>query len=537
MQVGTTASTTCMRVSDGVAFSAPVGYGFTIQHAHYDHDIDSDAPWYTLYLEEGEDRDDVDAGLIADDGGGNCESGPYYFTNFASANTCSNGDPYVDLDTDSNNNGRIDGTDAEDQIERSVSNRGDLDGKRIFVNTDDDNVNGKPDTTDGPSQYSDKTDDDFAELALKWGNLDQLGEEYEIWFGAVTGVELHANTSKAPILADRVATYTIQGGDTVKWHVFEEGGTKPPRIAFAEGQAVGKRDVFLRVRTDVNSSVDDSDFALRDTVMLGIETVVWPNQDPSSNWDSQKNTLTWNGFVLGPAWQISVPLVDVINGNVGDIRTEAPISTNFGWEGDEVNKDVASLNLDEMFGGTWDGSEIEVTIEFNFVGNERIATGVYTDVTRANLYKPGFFDNSGVFIAEPGGKMEVQIFDTQAVLDALNDAGNGPVKAIVDGQAVDLGGAVSAAGDVQLWDDSPANGSVRNWTVENANSLITGIPYGYGSATLADLRAAPKGGQTMTMKISRSNGMYTVIVTVGGSTTTYVTSLTSPQSSEHGLRF
>ena len=123
--------------------------------------------------------------------------------------------------------------------------------------------------------------------------------------------------------------------------------------------------------------------------------------------------------------------------------------------------------------------------------------------------------------------MEVQIFDTQAVLDALNDAGNGPVKAIVDGQAVDLGGAVSAAGDVQIWDDSPANGSVRNWTVENANSLITGIPYGYGSATLADLRAAPKGGQTMTMKISRSNGMYTVIVTVGGSTTTYVTSLTS----------
>nr|WP_246146896.1 SdrD B-like domain-containing protein [Rubripirellula lacrimiformis] len=60
-----------------VSFRAPVGYVFTAQHVGSNRLQDSDAAWYTLFLNQGESRTDVDAGLIdTTTGGGGGGGGP-----------------------------------------------------------------------------------------------------------------------------------------------------------------------------------------------------------------------------------------------------------------------------------------------------------------------------------------------------------------------------------------------------------------------------------------------------------------------------
>jgi len=136
----------------------------------------------------------------------------------------------------------------------------------------------------------------------------------------------------------------------------------------------------------------------------------------------------------------------------------------------------------------WDGSEIRVEVTYDFEDNPNITTGKYTDITNANFYKPGHFANSGVFVSDGTGKMEVQIFDTKALLDVI-DAPNG-LDQTTDGTTVRVQGSLNTNGDVQLSD--PVN---ENWTLENAKTLITGIPYGYGTQGATELRAAPQGGK------------------------------------------
>ncbi|MCD4728702.1 MAG: putative Ig domain-containing protein, partial [Pirellulales bacterium] len=80
----------------------------------------------------------------------------------------------VDIDTDSNNDGNVDRTDAEDAVEDVAGSGVGQVGKRIFVNTDDDNKNGKADSSDVKSAYTapDLTDNDFAQIMLDMAGVD-----------------------------------------------------------------------------------------------------------------------------------------------------------------------------------------------------------------------------------------------------------------------------------------------------------------------------------------------------------------------------
>lgn len=452
-------------------------YFYTDRHQGTDRAKDSDAQSSDVFtLSGGEHITDIDGGYVPT--------------------------PKVDLDTDSDNSGAIDGTKAEDSIELTKP-------KRIFVNKDDDNINGLPDDQDAKAVYTaaSKSDDDFAELSLK---ALKAPAGSEAWLAADAGLSLWADNQKTPLTGDRTET---SGGKT--WLVWDIANL--PSSAYAEGTTVGVHNV------EFNLYVPDGNgghtLEAGDEVAIGVEILVWPNQDSTHTWDKTDNTSEWNGFELSDGWFISVPLVSIINGTNGYVRTEHPKSTANGWEGDGIHNTPASLDLAKLVGGTsWDGSEVLVEVTYEFPGNPNISTGKYTDITKANTYKPGLFANSGVFVAESTGKMEIQIFDTKALLDVI--ATDTPQT--VDGATPTVSGTLAANGDVQLSD--PTNG---NWTVENANALITGIPYAHGVGSAAALNAAPQGGKTMELRISRASGVYTVKVTIDGVQKTYTTGKTS----------
>ncbi len=63
----------------------------------------------------------------------------------------------------------------------------------------------------------------------------------------------------------------------------------------------------------------------RDTVEANGELVVYPNE--GAPWDPLENTAVWNGFQLPPAWFIEKSLGEIINNNIGYIRTQYPQET------------------------------------------------------------------------------------------------------------------------------------------------------------------------------------------------------------------
>ena len=69
------------------------------------------------------------------------------------------------FDTDSDNDGYVNRSSAEDALEDVAGNGVNQVGKRIFINKDDDNKNGVADTEDDADDYS-TDDNDFAEIKL-----------------------------------------------------------------------------------------------------------------------------------------------------------------------------------------------------------------------------------------------------------------------------------------------------------------------------------------------------------------------------------
>nr|WP_261343029.1 SdrD B-like domain-containing protein [Rosistilla oblonga] len=401
----------------GVAFSAPVGYGFTIQHAHYDHDIDSDAPWYTLYLEEGEDRDDVDAGLVF----ASCSSSS---AGYMLASTCSD-DLIVDLDTDSNNTRTIgdtvDGID-EDDVESTEA-------KRIFVNRDDDNENGIHDLIDPtPLAFPDK---DLAKAIVSIENLDST-QHVELVLPA--GLRAWGSSSKADV-AGVDGTEITATGDTGKldpwmFEVWEgtlrwEPGIAPPSELFIEGVVAGTSNQSVNLRV-VNQ---DGSIAGSDVALFRTEELVWPfvsagNQFPDGN------SIEWKGLKVGTGWTTEKTLIDYIlnPADKGEIETHHNDKPAFG--GEPTNRATGefedSVSLDNLGAGTltftysFDRRGEHQGNPFGYVQPDltaRNADETEVDGPNRDRTRLSFIGNSGIKFAGA----EINIIDVDALIDLAND--------------------------------------------------------------------------------------------------------------------
>ncbi len=357
----------------------------------------------------------------------------------------------TDIDTDSDNNGSI-SDNGDDAVEHLISPpAGKPIGKRIFLNSDDDNANGKPDSGDGKADYtSGSTDNDFAEikLATKSDTLSNYGT-YELWLGASSGLKLWRDTQKTAINAaggtapDHVVAVPTAKDGPIDWYVWELDGTNNipfPSTIYAEGTSTGLHEVYWRL-IDQDGNVpgkvpaQDSDFVSRDTVTISVEQIVWPNMTGFNANQAAEFTSGWDGLNLEPGWTPSKSLGEIIANpaDAGEIRTlypeiggSAPVAQNGEGPDSYTTENYAQ------------GFTLEVDVKFD-------SGYVQAD---GQPQKLSFFAHSGIKIWDI---YEIAIFDTAKVLD-------------LPGRTVNPGTGIVAAPNY-----SPNEG---------ATYLISGVPYG-----------------------------------------------------------
>ena len=422
----------------------------------------------------------------------------------------------LDIDVDSDNNDTLNRSALEDAIEDRDGNGVGQVGKRVFINMDDDNKNGEPDHGDSKPDYlrHDLHDKDFAETKLDAAAVDGL-QGYSLWLGVPTGSSAWGDDQKTYLrdVADPPdgginvpwdPYYNAVYGTWYYWNIGAEGVSFPATV-FVERWTLNEAKVFWRLVEPGGSGANNGDVVERDTVEVNAEWAVWPNQDPSAEWDPGENTLQWNGFRLAPGWYIQKSLGQIINGSIGYIRTEYPEETETGqWEGTGNQNSNATLDLAELCGTEeWeDAVTVRIEVTYAFEQSPNITVGQFVDTTYSK-YKEGFFHNSGVKIENCA---EIQIYDTASLLDAIDNGHDG----IIEGNSVTIShdpGNDIETGEVLLRHTGSQSG---DWLAESVNALITGIPYAAtpkpsGITYREWLDSAPTGGHTMIIDVSRGD--------------------------------
>ena len=196
--------------------------------------------------------------------------------------------PTVDIDTDSDNNADVSRTLEEDLVENDAGHP----GKRVFVNRDDDDENGKADTLDvNPLSVA---DNDLAEVVLDMGLSNYSGlEGYKLVLQYSAETRVWASNQKQALSGaqhDPVAhtyAWTIDSG----WN----SASPLPVSVFVEGLDVGTFTLSWMLKTPGESVV------CSDSVKLSVENLVWPlPQQLYGDWNL-RNTSDWNGIELQPA--------------------------------------------------------------------------------------------------------------------------------------------------------------------------------------------------------------------------------------------
>ncbi|MEA1950604.1 MAG: hypothetical protein U9N87_04425, partial [Planctomycetota bacterium] len=226
----------------------------------------------------------------------------------------------IDIDTDSDNDGDVDRSSAEDDLEDVNGNGVNQVGKRIFVNKDDDNTNGKTDTTD--SSYI-ANDDDFAVVAIDAGDLDlSVLDGYRLYLCPDNGLKMYADAKKTP----------LSGGQWIgSWYYWEidEGVINLPNeennddlgVVAIEGITTGEYELNWLLVESVGFTTIASD-----TVEINVEEIVYPfTTQEYQNWN-ERPTTDWVGIEVADAWHIDKALVDYITtpASKGQLETIHP---------------------------------------------------------------------------------------------------------------------------------------------------------------------------------------------------------------------
>ena len=155
----------------------------------------------------------------------------------------------VDIDTDSNNTGPIEGTLAEDNVEADVPGQSPVPGKIVLLNSDDDNDDHIRDY--GANQRG-FIDDDLVEVVLR--ELGSLGgmAGYTLVLDAGPGVQIWGSQKKDPFVAMPCEVF----GKEYRYTIPAGGGNLPQPISFyVEGMATLPSNVSWRLESPSGATV------------------------------------------------------------------------------------------------------------------------------------------------------------------------------------------------------------------------------------------------------------------------------------------
>ncbi|QDU89087.1 Hemolysin, chromosomal [Pirellulimonas nuda] len=302
--------------------------------------------------------------------------------------------PVLDIRTDSENDVDID--DDDDAVE-------DSEAKRIFVNNDDDNKNGIPDSSndDLKQMYTDagEVDNDFAELQLKFmGKGDPRFAGYQLVLTASAGLKLWQDDVKTPIMELNNPPAELLPKRSYSWTLDENGDANFPKAPHAEGIAVGDQTVTWELLPPGGGEP-----LLSDTVKISVEGLVYPFVDQvvapeegEHEWQDL-NTSSWEGLNVADAWWMEKALIHYIMepGNKGKLATIHPNEGTiaYPYPGDVSGNDSTSK---ESYS---DGFRLEFAFEFDRsrgVGpNGYVAADLDGDGPNPVTDKLSFVANSG----------------------------------------------------------------------------------------------------------------------------------------------
>jgi len=352
----------------------------------------------------------------------------------------------LDIDVDSDNTGEVDGDAHEELLENAANEL----GARIFVNTDDDNQNGRLDSADGGSDYYDIVDNDLAQINLKidCGSLTSLAG-YEFRLTCSDGLKLYSSPWKDGIeyfgdgqtrFEECTGGYKLILGSTV---------SRFNGVIWAEGTVVGPQTVtWSLLKTATNAVIRQH------TVKINVESIVWPsvNQTHTEDWQNRP-TIEWDGIALAAAWSIDKALVDYITApnDKGSIETIRP-DMNGGTTASADGADSTVQLTDAA------GFANGFTMEFDYSFDRERGDGT-TGWVSANG-KPdrlSYVGNSGVKFGTAMLGADLKDFEI-AILDVTS--------------------MVSVAGGLETGIGNDGNVSVNGYQPESLNKLMTGVRYG-----------------------------------------------------------
>ena len=351
-----------------------------------------------------------------------------------------------DIDTDSDNDGDVDRSDAEDDLEAVSGNDIGEVGKRIFLNTDDDNKNGKADTEDAKSDYTggtnNFTDNDFAKIVLDVGGdlpLKEAGDK--LYLIADAGLHLFADTQKT-LLADATNAPGSSTAEVYIWTVGTDTFGDGTQTFYVEGAAVGAHEVRWELQKP-NGTVVASD-----VVEINVEKIVYPYQNQThGNWNDRP-TSEWDGLNVADAWWMDKTLEDYIKspGEKGELATIHP---NFGT----MAKDYPGGDVSGPDSTSTDTFGNGFTMEFDFVFDRTRGDGTngYVAIDRDGngpgtpRQKLSFVGNSGLKFgaaARPSANGAIKDYEI-AILDVQSMVGK---SGGLNNFSMDSSGIVDVAG-------------------------------------------------------------------------------------------
>jgi hypothetical protein len=387
------------------------------------------------------------------------------------------------ITTDSNNDMDID---ADDDLVEGTQ------GKRVFINHDDDNHDGVPDTLQTSKLTSDDLDLTKVELDFPLSDPSPLdgysltlscnSADARIWWKRdKTPLDDSSNTQYEPSSSSDYHSFTWNITSTTTSHPF-------PDSVYVEGLSL---DSDGRNKVEIKWELSSS--TLSDTVEIWVEPVVWPSNESGTGWEDNETT-TWGGFVLPAGWEISKTLEQYIEypSTLGTIRTEYPEETSTGvWQGTSNQSSNAIIDIPDAT------DEFQIVVAYQFDNDLSSKNeGLYTDVNIGRV-QADFFANSGIYI---DAKCEIQLFDTNSLINTINSSNGTGI--LLNGSSVQLTAEIDTSNNEVDVSTTPvvAGEDYRSIPI---NKLITGIPYGTGA--YSDFTSAPTvSSGSLTIDVERS---------------------------------
>jgi len=437
----------------------------------------------------------------------------------------------MDIDTDSDNDRDVDRSVQEDSQEDVNGSSVYEVGKRIFVNNDDDNRNGKADKDDDASVYATANvdDNDFAEIVLDTAGvpLKKLAG-HSLWLGLDSGLNVWADKRKTPLSGSANAPDRTSNSWYI-WDIDSTGGSFPDKL-YVEGTEVAEKHVYWRLVKPGGTANNKAEVVARDTVEINVEDLVYPFVDQDIyNW-YHFAASTWQGLNVGDAWYMDKTLVDYIN------------TSGLHVPGQQGILETIHPDMDDPTGGkplTWASREGDIstsketyadgfTMEFDYSFEPKERGDGVTGYVQANAYtvpsppqqrklkeKLSFVGNSGVKFGtsvRPSDQktkdFEIAILDVQSMVGKAGGLSN----ITIDGETKVVSGA---------------------YEKEHLSTLMTAVRYGGDFANMpADYKTDGGGNPDypatlesqysnrtparMVIDAAKNGTTYTVIVTLGG---------------------